>query len=733
MAKIKFAVAIIAAAAGFSIFGMPLLAQHMAQRATQTPPPQPAAPAPEAEPERKQMQFYADEQYNVEGTDTIIMVGNVVLHHNGAVVVCDSAVRYSESRFDCFGRVLINQDSTYIYCRQATYDRDLNIARVFDRLIKIVSGSSVLYTYNFSFNTLDNVGRYWGGGTMLQDSNRMESERGWYHTDTKDIYAAGSVQMTDPDYKMISDSVRYNTAEQVAEFYTLTYIWNSDDDMLSATKGKYYNRTREYDFTADAFVMTETQELISDSLRYNSLTRDAVARRNVQLRDDEEQVLAFGDYGEWHGGPQEGLLTLDPSLVSFDREAPEDSVYMRADSMFLYSIPWDSEWGADSLASVSDSLSALDIVSETPGGLSEVVDASVSDSLNALPEVVATPDSLSAPDIIREIPETVALPDSLVTFTHPVDSLADATVFDSVSAPVIVVDSLPVPEVIAIPDSLAPLPQPDSIPPVTDSLVLATDSIPAEPEHDSLQRMVRAYHNVKFWRRDFQGVCDSMTGFTKDSTAHMYIDPVLWNEENQITAEVIDIFSRDKELYRAEYTGNPLMVSLVFGEQYNQLAGRRMESFFRDGEVVRHFVDGNAQTHYYRVEEGDVEPNSFGIVTSQAATFWFEGEEVVRMSYVGANDFKLYPIAQIPEKTEQFLPGFKWEAERRPERSDVFTRTIKASRRSLYSTISKPIFPLTQRIDQHKVQLIGRREWEERYELLPQAAIEWLRKIGVRE
>ncbi len=615
------------------------------------------------------MQFYADEQFNVEGTDTIIMLHNVVLHHNGAVVVCDSAVRYSENRFECFGDVIINQDSTYIYCQRATYDRLENTAQVFDDLIKIVSGSSELYTYNFSFNTLDNVGRYWGGGTMLQDSNRMESERGWYHTDTKDIYAAGGVQMTDPDYKLISDSVRYNTGEQVAEFYTLTYIWNSDNDMLSATKGLYYNRTREYDFTADAFVMTETQQLWADSLRYSTLTRDAVAHRNIQILDEENQTMAFGDYGEWYGGPQEGLLTLEPSLVGFDRDAPEDTVYMRSDSIFIFSIPWDAEW--DALPEDSTALA------ETP-----------------VPE----------PEIAEVIEEVDIL-------MPPLDS---AIVADTLMLPVIPVDTL-----------MVNMPQ--------DSAYVA-DSIPElEPEHDSLQRMIKAYRNVKIWRHDLQAVCDSMVAFSKDSTAHMYIDPVIWNEENQITSTVVDIYTRDKELYRAEFTGDPIMISKVYGEQYNQIKGRRMESFFRDNEVERHFVDGNAQTHYYEVGEGEARPHTFAIVNSATATFWFREQEAIRMTFSNSPDYVAYPIDQIPNDVEEYLPGFKWEAERRPVRADVFTRTIKPDRRTLYSSIPQPQFPLTQKIEAHKGQLIGSRQWEERYELLPLAAIEWLRRIGVRQ
>ncbi len=761
-----------AAVVGISIFGVPLLAQYenqdpqQPQGAQNVPPP----PVTERPAERKKMQFYADEEFNIEGTDTIVMIRNVVLHHNGSVVVCDSAVRYSENRFECFGNVIINQDSTYIYCQRALYDRENSIAEVFDDLIKIVNGTSTLYTYNFSFNTQEKVGRYWGGGTMLQDSNRMESDRGWYYSELKDIYAAGGVQMTDPEYKMVGDSVRYNTGEQVAEFYSLTYIWNENNEMLSATAGKYYNQTNQYEFTANAYILTTERELWSDSLNYNSTTGDATGSSNIQIRDEENQIMAFGDYGEYHGEVEEAMLTRNPALVGWDSEAPEDTVYMRSDSMFMFSVPWDSvtyvadveivddfnddyydDTATQQQASVSEDLE-LESIRDSVAIAGQQEDVSAVDDLELGHDSITIigeheagiiNDQESVHDdalvgqqeasVVQELGLRWSLQDSVVVVegggvTNEIEALQEqgaaadsVSVSDSVMVENIgenLVDSLSRAN-IQLTDSMAV----DSLPP------------PEEPQHDSLQRIMRAYRNVKVWRRDMQAVCDSLVAFTKDSTAHMYIEPVVWNEQNQITATQIDISTKNEELHKAVFTGDPIMVGEVDGERYNQIKGRRMESYFRDNEVYKHYVDGNAQTLYYMVDEGETEPHTFVLVNSATITFLIDSQQVSQITWAGQNDSEGYPIDQIPKNTPQQLEGFKWEAERRPEREDVFSRIIRPSRREEYMAIPQPQFPLTKSIEEHKRRMIAQKQWEERYELLPQAAIErveqWVKMFGL--
>ena len=101
------------------------------------------------------------------GDSVVFLVGNFAAQHNGAVITCDSAVRYSDMRIEFFGNVLINKNTTYIYGDRAEYDGELNEARVYSDIVKVVDGDATLYTYKFLFNTKKNIGEFADVRVML--------------------------------------------------------------------------------------------------------------------------------------------------------------------------------------------------------------------------------------------------------------------------------------------------------------------------------------------------------------------------------------------------------------------------------------------------------------------------------------------------------------------------------------------------------------------------------------
>ena len=71
--------------------------------------------------------------YPIEFRDTsaVCLVGNVAFYHSGAVITCDSAVRYSEKHMECFGNVLINKNDTYVHGDRADYNGETHVANVY--------------------------------------------------------------------------------------------------------------------------------------------------------------------------------------------------------------------------------------------------------------------------------------------------------------------------------------------------------------------------------------------------------------------------------------------------------------------------------------------------------------------------------------------------------------------------------------------------------------------------
>lgn len=796
--------------------------------------------APEAEQpaEKKLIDLKSDNMGPVAPGDSVIfLVGNFAAQHNGAVITCDSAVRYSDMRIEFFGNVLINKNTTYIYGDRAEYNGEVNEARVFSDIVKVVDEDATLYTYEFLFNTKENVGEFGGGGVLVNRDSRLESVRGYYYANSKELVCVDRVEMRNDEYELKGDSVVYNMATDNAFFFKHTNIWNKEGDYLYADRGAYRKADSLYKVTSNGYVLTDKQEMWSDSIDFYRAEDHIILWRDIQIDDTEHKVLAFGDYGEYWKEPGNAFLTRRPSIVSYDL-SQGDSLFMRADSMFLFTINENAERraaeaaAADSLARSADSLAlpGADSPTHAAGGADVPADSLGASRSERRPQGGDAADSLGTPvpasdssadgdaDSPHAAPSPLDAPDrpapaDSLGGAAPADSLANAadtlTVaqrkallkeaakrtkaeekaaaakekkkkLDEIAARrkekmtarlleqkereearltarrlkaesklkarqaratrkgrMIQIDSTALRELdslivlnMAEQDSLLNL-LVDSLLTDTAAMAVPADSIDSlAAPRDSIYRLLKGFRNVKIYRSDFQTVCDSMTAISTDSTIHLYIDPVLWNENNQITSDVMDIFTENQQLTRAEFIGSPMMVSQLDTTHYNQVAGKTMTAYFFNNQIYRNDVNGNAQTIYYMQDGEPVEITMMGVIESGEISFFIEDKQVVQITYRGDPVYNFYPMDKIPPTQDIRLKGFKWEGARRPSQAEVFDRRIRPSERERRSEMKHPDFPIMQRIDEHRKRLIEQRRWTDRNDQVDAATVEWMHSLG---
>lgn len=264
---------------------------------------------------------------------------------------------------------------------------------------------------------------------------------------------------------------------------------------------------------------------------------------------------------------------------------------------------------------------------------------------------------------------------------------------------------------------------------------LAVDSLSADSvKIDSLYRLTKGYRNVKIYRSDFQAVADSMSTSSLDSIIRLYIDPVMWHGDNQVTSDVMDIYTANNQIEKAIFTGgSPIMASEVEkGRYYNQVAGKVITSLFEDGEVYRNDVDGNAQTIYYMQDDDTGDTNGLMIMYSGSATFYIEEQNVVGITYRGEPNYTLYPMNMIPKDQELTLKGFLWQSERQPTRDQVFDRTIRPTVREEMSTVPRPEFPIYEELNALREELMRSRLWIDRTDVVNAQAEEWMESLGYK-
>lgn len=785
-----------------------LFAQEVAVRRVMTRPVSvvDTIPAGQSTPQRRRVDFMADmvRPYS-HGTDSIVyLVGNFAAHHNGAVISCDSSVRYSDTRWGFFGRLLINQDSIYIYGDSALYDGEVGIAEIYAPIVKVVDGDALLYTYNFKFNTASRMGNYTGGGVLVHDDNIIESQRGYYYSQSHDIVCVEDVELHGAEYDMKSDSIIYNTDSEMARFFTSSEIWNADGDYLSADAGLYDKAQDLYMVTRNGYILTADQELWGDTLSYFRTLGYVEGRSNIQMDDFKEKMMAFGDYVEYWNDEGNMLLTRRPSVMSYNLSR-SDSVFMAADTFMVrtISILEERREAERKAAEAAETERAAQQASEVRNTASPSSNNSAEQQANTSRPIVEDSSADEAMDDIQEgelqqdsLQRDSVRQDSVILSPKEQRAAAKAAAKEQarklkaearaakLAERKVMLDSIArvrQAKITAMLDrqkakelaraekdsvrraerraklvsrgrDVSALDREDSVagvarerlrsgerlPLANDSLprnfadapaevsdtttVIASDSIAA----DSIYRLLKAYRNVKMWRKDAQMVCDSLTSSSIDSVVRMYIDPVLWNGANQLAATEMQLYTRDQQLERAEFLEDPIMVAEVDGHYFNQVTGKKMIAFFREGELYRDDVEGNVQTIYFRtVDEQSKEVIEMTYLESASASFYLEDQQLVGITYRNEVPFTLYPIGLLPATQPTELPNFKWVPERRPALEDVFTREMRPSRREEVAGQERPTFRIVERMDRRKELLLRSGEWIDREDELSAEVQHW--------
>jgi lipopolysaccharide export system protein LptA len=244
--------------------------------------------------------------------------------------------------------------------------------------------------------------------------------------------------------------------------------------------------------------------------------------------------------------------------------------------------------------------------------------------------------------------------------------------------------------------------------PKEDSLFLRADTLKVYNIHnrkvttkDSLIRFAKALHHVRFFRTDIQGVCDSLVYTTKDSVMYMHGVPLIWNEQNQISADSISIFSKNQKVDRAEMVLNSFIAQKETDKYFNQIKGRSMIAYFKDNKISRVDVKGNGQTVYF-VKDSTV-IKGVNLATSSGIGINLSEGKVENMVFRVKPESNMFPLEKV-EESQLKLKGFKWAPDNRPlTRMDITQKQVRKSIAKEVEAIPRPTYPIYHRINGKKL------------------------------
>lgn len=291
-----------------------------------------------------------------DSTTLQILAGNVKLKQNNSYFWCDSCVVNSNTHtFEAWGNVHINDaDTSNIFAKHLLYLINKKIAYL-DGGVSLTDGKGTLTTPDLEYDMNTNIGTYRHGGKVTNKNTVLTSLEGYYYAGLHDVYFKKNVILTDPAYHITTDSLLYNTQEQIARFISQTHIRDSSNRTIDTKDGYYNLATGQAEFGQNP--------IIHDNGRIYTAKRIASNDSTVQLEgnavviDSAQGITLMGGVIFTDKKKDRTLATNKPLMII---KQDNDSIYLTADTLFSARLS-DLRTAKDSL--VKDTIKGTKVVS----------------------------------------------------------------------------------------------------------------------------------------------------------------------------------------------------------------------------------------------------------------------------------------------------------------------------------------------------------------------------------
>ncbi len=270
----------------------------------------------------------------IEGKgDFLSLAGNVKLKQDLTYFYCDSAVlNQSANIIEAFGNVHINDaDSVQTYSQYLRYLGKEKIAYL-KKNVKLTDSKSALTTDELEYNTATRIGTYLKGGKVVDGSTVLTSTEGYYYGETRDMYFKKKVFLNDPQYKITTDTLLYNTYTQLARFTVPTKIITGTR-VVKTSEGYYDMKNKKAVFGKRPVVDDKDYTLTADDMAYDDSTHFGEAQGTVVYKSKDTaaayNILANNvKFNNKTGGV---LATQKPLMII---KQDKDSIYITGDTLY---------------------------------------------------------------------------------------------------------------------------------------------------------------------------------------------------------------------------------------------------------------------------------------------------------------------------------------------------------------------------------------------------------------
>lgn len=224
-------------------------------------------------------------------------------------------------------------------------------------------------------------------------------------------------------------------------------------------------------------------------------------------------------------------------------------------------------------------------------------------------------------------------------------------------------------------------------------------------------RIIRAFNNVRFYKTDMSGKCDSIHSDQKKALTKLIGRPILWNYENQMTGDVMHLIGNNEteKLDSLKVLNNAFIISKDTLEAgFNQVKGQNLYGKFKENKLYEVDVVKNTEVVYFLRNDKN-ELIGINKNVSSRINMTLDKNTIDTITFFDNVDGDIYPEKELPENARK-LRGFIWRGDERikskedifpPEENELDDK-IQADKKAEGAKEDKPLEPRKETLDYDK-------------------------------
>ena len=279
--------------------------------------------------------LHADElRYDMFGRnpDAQIVKGKVSFMHQGGHLTCDSAYFYQGTNsVKAFGHVHYRQgDTLSLTCERAEYDGMMQMMHA-RRNVVLHHRRQTLKTDSLDFDRLYNMANFFDGGTLIDGKDRLVSDWGEYHTETREAKFVFNVKLRSGKDVVTTDTLYYDVPTSTAHMVGPSKIV-SGSSVVNTADGYYDTKTDKAKLFGRSTLVDKDKSITGDSLYYVK-NGESTGYGNVVYVDKKNKNTLTCNYLRYNEKTGMGFATKRPVAIDYSQK---DTLWMHSDTMRIY-------------------------------------------------------------------------------------------------------------------------------------------------------------------------------------------------------------------------------------------------------------------------------------------------------------------------------------------------------------------------------------------------------------